>query len=50
MTLGILDIVILISILILNVVVGIAWSKKASRGTEDFYLAGRSLPWWLVGT
>lgn len=50
MTLGILDIVVLVSILILNVVVGIAWSKKASKGTEDFYLAGRSLPWWLVGT
>lgn len=50
MTLGILDIVVLISILILNVVVGIAWSRKASQGTEDFYLAGRSLPWWLVGT
>jgi solute:Na+ symporter, SSS family len=50
MTLGLIDIIVLISILIINVVVGVAWSKKASQGTEDFYLAGRSLPWWLVGT
>jgi solute:Na+ symporter, SSS family len=50
MALGALDIIVLISILILNVLVGIAWSKKASKSTDDFYLAGRSLPWWLVGT
>jgi len=30
--------------------VGIVMTKKASGSTDDFYLAGRSLPWWVAGT
>lgn len=30
--------------------VGLWLTKRASRGTEDFYLAGRSLKWWVAGT
>ncbi|MHC4823154.1 MAG: sodium:solute symporter family protein [Planctomycetota bacterium] len=30
--------------------VGIYLTKRASRSTGDFYLAGRSLPWWVAGT
>jgi Na+/proline symporter len=30
--------------------VGVAFARRAGRGTEDFFLAGRSLPWWLLGT
>lgn len=30
--------------------VGILLRRRASRSTEDFFLAGRSLPWWLAGT
>ncbi len=25
-------------------------SRRASRSTDDFYLAGRTLPWWISGT
>lgn len=31
-------------------VLGIAFAKRASGNTEDFFLAGRRLPWYLVGT
>jgi len=30
--------------------VGITLTRRASRSTGDFYLAGRSLPWWVAGT
>ncbi|MEM8493926.1 MAG: sodium:solute symporter family protein [Planctomycetota bacterium] len=31
-------------------VIGIVFSKKASHSTADFFVAGRSLPWWIAGT
>ena len=28
-----------------------AWhARRASRGVEEFFVAGRALPWWLAGT
>lgn len=30
--------------------VGIYFSKRASSNTQEYFLSGRSLPWWLVGT
>jgi Na+/proline symporter len=30
--------------------VGIAMTKRASGSTQDFFLAGRKLTWWLAGT
>ncbi len=30
--------------------VGLAVTKRASQGSEEYFLAGRSLPWWLAGT
>lgn len=30
--------------------VGVYMTRRASRSTNDFYLAGRSLPWYVAGT
>jgi len=30
--------------------VGIYFSKRAKSSTEEYFLSGRSLPWWIVGT
>ena len=30
--------------------VGTYMARRASRSTQDFYLAGRSLPWYVAGT
>ncbi len=30
--------------------VGLAFARRAGRGTEEYFLAGRSMPWWLIGT
>lgn len=39
-------------ILFFAVIFGIAayYSRKASQGTDQFFLSGRNLPWWLAGT
>ncbi len=29
---------------------GVAFTRRASQGTGQFFLAGRYLPWWLLGT
>src|SRR5690606_17651178 len=31
-------------------VIGLAVSRRAGRSTADFFLSGRNMPWWLLGT
>lgn len=45
-----LDTVILIGYFLMLLGFGIFLAKKASRGTEDYFLGGRKLPWWALGT
>jgi Na+/proline symporter len=44
------DIFVLSSYLIIVFGIGVAMSRRASRSTEEFFVSGRSLPWWIVGT
>ncbi len=30
--------------------VGLAFARRAGKGTKEFFLSGRKLPWWLLGT
>ncbi len=30
--------------------VGAFYARRAGKGVEEFFLSGRSLPWWLAGT
>ena len=30
--------------------VGLAFARRAGGGREDYFLAGRGMPWWLIGT
>ncbi|MCY3931730.1 MAG: Na+:solute symporter, partial [Acidobacteria bacterium] len=34
----------------LALAVGLVFARRAGRGTGQFFLAGRNLPWWLLGT
>lgn len=45
-----LDWVAVLGYIALALGVGTWLAKRASRSTKDFYLAGRSLPWWVAGT
>jgi len=45
-----IDWTIIISYIIFSLGVGIYFSKRAGKNTEEYFLSGRSLPWWIVGT
>jgi Na+/proline symporter len=30
--------------------VGLYFARRAGRETDEFFLGGRSMPWWLLGT
>ena len=49
-TLGWLDWVVVAAYLAGALVVGLIGARRASGSTLNFFLSGRSLPWWLVGT
>ena len=34
---------------VITVGIGLAVSRKAGSGTQEFFLSGRTLPWWLLG-
>jgi len=34
---------------VLTVGIGLAVSRRAGSGTQEFFLSGRTLPWWLLG-
>ena len=45
----IIDWLIVLLYLILAMGLGLYLSGKASKSIEDFFISGRSLPWWLAG-
>ena len=49
MTLSTLDMVIVVVFLLMVVVIGSAAAKRAGKSSADFFLSGRSMPWWLLG-
>src|SRR5271165_3041156 len=44
-----LDTAIIVAYLALMVAVGWMVAKRASRDTESYFLASKSLPWWIIG-
>ncbi|MBE2226550.1 MAG: sodium:proline symporter, partial [Ignavibacteria bacterium] len=45
----IIDWIIIALYFIISLAIGLYYYKKASGNTEDFFLSGRKLPWWLAG-
>jgi len=45
-----LDWAIIIAYFLISAGVGLAFARRAGRSTVEFFLSGRSLPWWLAGT
>lgn len=44
------DYVIVVIYTILSVAVGFYYSRQAGSSTDEFFVAGRKLPWWIAGT
>ena len=45
-----IDWLVVLIYLVFTVALGVYLSKRASKSLEDFFVSGRSLPWWLAGT
>lgn len=50
MALATIDWIIIIVYILFSLGVGIYFSKRAGQSTEEYFLSGRTLPWWIVGT
>ena len=50
MTLAPIDWIILLTYIAMTLVVGIAVARRAGQSTADYFLSGRHMPWWLLGT
>lgn len=45
-----IDWIVVFLYMIVTVAIGVYLSRRASQSVEDFFVSGRSLPWWLAGT
>ncbi len=50
MTLILSDWLIVALYFVVSAAIGLAYTKKASQSLADYFVSGRSLPWWLAGT
>jgi solute:Na+ symporter, SSS family len=50
MTLELSDWLIIAVYFVLSAAIGLAYTGKASKSLADYFVSGRSLPWWLAGT
>jgi len=48
--LEITDWIVIIGYLSISIIISVFFIKHGSENIEDFFVAGRSLPWWLLGT
>lgn len=49
MTVDTIDWTIIVGFMVVALAVGVAVTKRAGRSSADFFLAGRGMPWWLLG-
>ncbi|MBI1733839.1 MAG: Na+:solute symporter [Candidatus Rokubacteria bacterium] len=50
MTLTAIDWIVIALYFVATAVVSILYSRRASASSDEFFLSGRSFPWWLAGT
>jgi solute:Na+ symporter, SSS family len=50
MHLGFLDWAVILAYFAINLGIGFYYRGRASRGLDEFFVSGRSAPWWLAGT
>ena len=48
-SLSILDYIIIFLFFSITLSIGVYFSKKSGKSSSDFFLSGRSMPWWLLG-
>ena len=44
------DWLVIIGYLLANLLIGVYYRRRASGNTEEFFISGRDVSWWLAGT
>ena len=50
MELSFIDWVIIFSFFAIFIVIGLFFTKRSGKNSEEYFLSGRNMPWWLLGT
>ena len=50
MALTLLDWIVILGYLLLTLLLGLFFRRRSSRSTEDYFVSGRQVTWWLAGT
>jgi len=50
MQLAMLDFLVIGGVLLTILLIGLAAGRKGNNSADDFFLGGRNMPWWLLGT
>src|SRR5215467_12318150 len=50
MPLTTLDWIVIVGYLLINLAIGIYYRQRAGGNTEEFFISGRDVSWWLAGT
>ena len=50
MELSLLDWLVVALYGIVSLTIGLSFARRAGQGMQEFFLSGRQLPWWLLGT
>src|SRR5579864_3347951 len=50
MPLTTMDWVVIVGYLLVNLAIGIYYQRRAGGNTEEFFISGRNVSWWLAGT
>src|SRR5947209_3631585 len=45
-----IDSIVIAGYLLINLAIGIYYRRRAGGNTEDFFISGRNVSWWLAGT
>src|SRR5947209_18059510 len=45
-----IDWVVIVAYLLVNLLIGFYYRRRASGNTEEFFISGRDVSWWLAGT
>ncbi|HEX8815240.1 MAG TPA: sodium:solute symporter family protein [Terriglobales bacterium] len=50
MSLTLTDWLVIAAYLLVNLLIGIYYRRRSGKNTEDFFVSGREVSWWLAGT
>ena len=50
MELSFIDWVIVFSFFAIFIVIGLLFTKRSGKNSKEYFLSGRNMPWWLLGT